>query len=71
MSAEGESFSYKGLFIEPVLELEAVRQRDDVLVSFDLVFDNYEMMVAKTVDDEGLRQLIRELEELYTAYPER
>ena len=69
--ADGKSFQYKGLFVEPVLEVEAVRQRDDVLVSFDLVFDNYEMMVAKTVDDDGLRKLIGELEELYASYPER
>ena len=68
---EGKSFQYKGLFVEPVLEVEAIRQRDDVLVSFDLVFDNYEMMVADTVDDDGLRKLIAELEELYAAYPER
>lgn len=68
---EGDAYAYKGQFIEPVLEIEAERHRDNVLVSFDLVFDNYEMMVANTVDDEGLRKLIRELKDLYEAYPER
>ncbi|MBR3165215.1 MAG: hypothetical protein IKF16_03460 [Lachnospiraceae bacterium] len=69
--ADGDAYYYKGEFIEPVLEVEATRQRDKVLVSFDLVFDNYEMMVADTVDDEGLLRLIGELQELADAYPER
>lgn len=69
--ADGDAFAYKGQFIEPVLEVEAERHRDEVLVSFDLVFDNYEMMVADTVDDEGLLRLIGELRALYEAYPER
>ncbi len=69
--ADGESFHYKGQYIEPVLEVEAERHRDDFLVSFDLYFDNYEMMVADTVSEEGLRSLIRQLSDLYNAYPER
>ncbi len=69
--ADGKSFRYKGEFIEPVLEIEANRLRDQVMVSFDLVFDNYEMMVADVLDDEGLLRLIRELRELYESYPER
>lgn len=68
---DGDSYYYKGEFVEPVLEVEASRQRDNVLVSFDLVFENYEMMVAETVDDAGLQKLIGELQELYDAYPER
>ncbi len=69
--AEGDAYSYKGQFIEPVLEVEASRMRDKTLVSFDLVFDNYEMMVADTVDDDELNRLIAELKELYEAFPER
>ena len=69
--ADGDAYYYKGEFIEPVLEVEATRQRDTVLVSFDLVFDTYEMMVADTVDYEGLQRLIGELQELADAYPER
>lgn len=69
--ADGDSWHYKGEFVEPVLEIEAERHRDDVVVSFDLYFDTYEMMVADTVTEEGLRDLIRQLKELYDAYPER
>ena len=69
--ASGDEYYYKGQFVEPVLEIEASRHRDQFLVSFDLVFDNYEMMVAETVDEEGLNRLIEELQALYDAYPER
>ena len=69
--ADGDAWQYKGQFIEPVLEVEAARLRDQVMVSFDLVFDNYEIMVADRVDEEGLRKLIQELREMYEAFPER
>lgn len=69
--ADGDSWHYKGQFVEPVLEVEAERHRDDFLVSFDLYFETYEMMVADTITEEEFRELIRQLEELYEAYPER
>ena len=68
---EGEEFYYKAEFVEPILEVEVSVQRDRFNVCFDLYFDNYEMMVAKNMNAEELMDLIRQLEAILEAYPER
>lgn len=67
----GDSYRYRAEFVEPVLEVQANRQRDDFMVSFDLAFDGYEMMLAEILTEEQLTALVSQLEEMAEAYPER
>ncbi|MDD6212841.1 MAG: hypothetical protein PUB22_06825 [Clostridiales bacterium] len=68
---EGEEYYYKAEFVEPVLEVEINRHRDEFYVCFDLYFENYEMMVADNLSEEELKKLIDQLEALLEEYPER
>ncbi|MCD8330512.1 MAG: hypothetical protein LUC27_07525 [Lachnospiraceae bacterium] len=69
--AAEEEYYFKAEFIEPVLEVEVARHRDDFHVSFDLFFENYEMMVADTLTQEGLEKMIADLEAMAAEFPER
>lgn len=69
--AAGDRYYYHAEFVEPVLEVEVNRHRDHFQVSFDLFFDNYEMMVADSLSEEAFAALVAEMEELARAYPER
>ncbi|MCD8009411.1 MAG: hypothetical protein LUF34_01130 [Lachnospiraceae bacterium] len=69
--AAEEEYYFKAEFIEPVLEVEVARHRDDFHVSFDLYFENYEMMVANTLTQEGIEKMIADLEAMAAEFPER